>query len=92
MRKVKTWQQWVEMLKDMKEMVNWLVLVKIEDETKTLCIILLVDFILNVSVIVFLPEAMYKAEEGQTWYLVHKEHVVEILELKIHWEEFSKNR
>ena len=42
--------------------------------------------------IVFQPEEMCKAVAEQIWYLVHKEHAVEIRELKIHLGEYNRNK
>ena len=62
------------------------------DKTKTQCIILQVDSTHHDLEIVFRPEVMCKAVVEQIWYQVHKEHVVEILEQKIHLEEYSKSK
>lgn len=65
---------------------------KVSAKTKTQCIIPQVDFIHLDLEIVFQQEEMYKAVAEQIWYPVHKEHVVEILELKIHLGEYNKNK
>ena len=63
-----------------------------DDKTKTQCIILQVDSTHHDLEIVFRPEVMCKAVAELIWYLVHREHVVEIQEQKIHLEEYNKSK
>ena len=63
-----------------------------DDKTKTQCIILQVDSTHHDLEIVFRPEVMCKAVAEQIWYPVHREHVVEIQEQKIHLEEYNKSK